>query len=388
MSNRVLVLSTLETKADEIRFLRTCLDDHGIENELVDLSLWSHGDVWDGRSKIEAMNSTAARAVEEMKARLSSVDCLVGLGGGTGGEIIMRAMGAMPITFPKLLITTLPFDPRMAVADNSIVLVPTLADICGLNATLRQVLENAAAMTAGLCRSRRKEGACVEVPSVGITALGATEAAVGRLIVSLKDRGQEATVFHANGYGGAAYARFIARGAFRSVVDLTTHELTRLLIAGSHADMPARFLAATDAGLPQVVLPGGLNFIGLGQIDLVPPAFLERPHYRHSSYFTHVKLREDEMAGVAEALVTALNKAPGRPHLIVPMGGFSHQDAPGGAIEDPDLRGIFLSTARRIAAPHVTVETVDAHISAPATTTAILAALDSASAAIKDRAHA
>jgi uncharacterized protein (UPF0261 family) len=56
---------------------------------------------------------------------------VVGLGGGTGGEIILRAMHALPFDFPKILITTLPFDPRAALADNAITLVPTLVDVAG-----------------------------------------------------------------------------------------------------------------------------------------------------------------------------------------------------------------------------------------------------------------
>ena len=71
----------------------------------------------------------------------TDIDAIVGMGGGTGGEVILQVLRALPVTFRKVLVTTLPFDPRGAVADNSIVLVPTLANICGLNATLREVLE-------------------------------------------------------------------------------------------------------------------------------------------------------------------------------------------------------------------------------------------------------
>ncbi|MEM6667290.1 MAG: Tm-1-like ATP-binding domain-containing protein [Pseudomonadota bacterium] len=376
MPHHVLILSTLETKAEETAFLQECLHFHGAESEVIDLSFWAQGKVLDGPSKIEAMKDITSRAVNDLAARLKATDCLVGLGGGTGGEIIMRVMGAMPITFPKVLITTLPFDPRMAVADNSIILVPTLADICGLNATLRQVLENAAAMTEGICRSRRKEGACVEVTSIGITAMGATDAAIAPLVDGIHERREEATVFHANGFGGAAYARFVTRGAFHAVVDLTPHEVTRLLLAGAHAEMPTRFTAAAQAGLPQIVLPGGINFIGLGQLRLVPPLYLERPHYQHSGYFTHVKVTPDEMVTVTTHLMETLNAAPDRPRLIVPLGGFSHQDAPGGAIEDRALRHVFLDVARERAAAHVDVTAIDAAIGAPDTTAAILAALD------------
>ena len=304
----------------------------------------------------------------------TDIDAIVGMGGGTGGEVILQVLRALPVTFRKVLVTTLPFGPRGAVADNSIVLVPTLANICRLNATLREVLENAAAITAGLCITKRKSDARQHEPSVGITALGATESAVSPLVAQLGNRGQESTVFHANGYGGAAFARFAAHGAFHSIIDLTPHEFNRVELAGDHVPMPDRFTSA--AALPRIVLAGGLNFIGLGQTAVMPAKYLQRPHYAHSGYFTHVKLTKDEMAQIATKLIGFLNAATGPRALIVPMGSFSNQDCPGGAIEDPELRHIFLDVARSMLDAEVALHIMDDHISATAVTDKIITILE------------
>ncbi|WP_168193123.1 Tm-1-like ATP-binding domain-containing protein [Rhodophyticola sp. CCM32] len=389
MSCKVTLLSTLETKADEIAFLREALARLGVTCVLVDLSLDTKGQLLDGARKIATMEQVVTRAQSQTEAQLAAgAQAVIGLGGGTGSEIILRVMRALPITFPKLLVTTLPFDPRIAVADNSVILLPTLADICGLNTTLRQVLDTAAAMIAGVCSAPPSSMELNTDPSIGITALGATDGAVDRLVQGLRARGREATVFHANGYGGAAFARFAEQGAFHTIVDLTPHELTRMRVAGAHTAMPTRFTAAAQKGLPQIVLPGALNFIGLGAIDLVPERFLNRPHYQHSGYFTHVKLTEDEMTGVATALVGHLNAAPDLAHLVVPMGGFSHQDAPGGAIEDEDLRAVFLRAARAAADPALNITVMEAHIAAPAVTDLILELLSRPPYARKETQHA
>lgn len=370
----VLILATLETKAEEIAFLTERLADHDVFAVTVDVSLRNRGSVLGGSSKLVAMEEAASAALEAVtQAMDAGVNAVVGLGGGTGAEIILKVLRAMPITFPKVLITTLPFDPRYALADNSIVLVPTLADVSGLNATLREVLENAAAMVAGLCRTRRKANACVLEPSIGLTALGATEGAVGPLIKALRARQKEVTVFHANGFGGAAFTRFAARRAFHTIIDMTPHELTRMQIAGAHVPMPERFSAAPD--VPRIVLPGGLNFVGLGEAALVPEQYLERPHYAHTSLFTHIKLTPDEMAQVAEVLAASLNACTGPRRLIVPMGGFSHQDCPGGAIEDADLRHVFLDTMRAHLGSGTSVDVVDAHLFDPAVTDMVLSSL-------------
>ena len=375
MTGNVLLLATLATKSEEANYLSRRLADHGITVRLLDLSLDTGGQTCAGPGKAAAMQATIARLWDQVAdAADNGTDVVLGIGGGTGGEMIVRLLRALPVTFPKVLITTLPFDPRGAVADNSIILVPTLADLCGLNPLLRAVLENTAALTAGLCQITARPESGQRAGSIGITALGATEGAAAPLVAALANRGQEATVFHANGYGGAAFARFAARGAFSAVVDLTPHELIRTELIGDHVPMPDRFTAA--AALPRIVLPGGLNFIGLGEAKTVPPSYLQRPHYAHSGYFTHIKLSQDEMAQITAKLIGFLNAATGPRTLIVPMGGFSHQDCPDGAIADPDLRQIFLDVARDALKDEVALHVLPDHISATAVTTKILTLLE------------
>lgn len=370
----VLILATLETKAEEIAFLTARLAEYDVFAVTVDVSLRNSGTALGSMGKLAAMEAAAASALEAVdQAMEAGVNAVVGLGGGTGAEIILKVLRAMPITFPKLLITTLPFDPRYALADNSIVLVPTLADVSGLNATLREVLENSAAMVAGLCRTRRRANACVLDPSIGLTALGATEGAVAPLLKALRARQKEATVFHANGFGGAAFTRFAKRGAFHTIIDLTPHEMTRMEIAGAHVPMKERFSAAAD--VPRIVLPGGLNFLGLGEAAQVRRRYLERPHYAHTSLFTHVKLNTDEMSQIAKTLAASLNACTGPCRLIVPMGGFSHQDCPGGAIEDADLRGVFLEQMQRHLNSTVRLDVIDAHLFDAEVTDRIVASL-------------
>lgn len=380
VSGSVLLLATVETKREEIAFFSEVLAELGVQAQVIDISLDSHGEVWDGARKLAAMEEAATTAIETIHAMLDAgaIHALIGIGGGTGGEIILRILRKMPFAFPKMLITTLPFDPRFALADNSIVLVPTLADICGLNAGLRQIFRNAAAMVAGLCAAPVFEDHLSDNPSVGITALGATGGAATHLVRHMRELGHEATVFHSNGFGGAAFARFASHGALKAAIDMTCHELTRTLFAGVHMEMANRFTAAAQAGLPQVVLPGGLNFIGLGELALVPPQFLERPHYQHTGYFTHVKLTEEEMDLAARVLMNYLNAAGRHVDLVIPMGGFSHQDAPGKPIEDAGLRELFAKTAQEQASSSVRIIKVPHHINSPQTAAVTAQALSRA----------
>ncbi len=376
---QVLVLATIATKADETGFLTDRLSAAGVSYDVIDISLQTGGKTLSGEGKCLAMSAAADYALDQVKqGRKNGAEVVVGIGGGTGGEIVLQVMRSLPVTFPKVLCTTLPFDPRFAVADNSIILVPTLADISGLNGMLREALENTALMTAGLCQKARK-GELVDIaPSVGITALGATDGAVHPLVKALSAQGRETTVFHSNGFGGAAFARFARANAFDAIIDLTPHELTRIHVAGVHVNMPDRFRAGGD--VPRIVLPGAMNFIGLGQKNLMPEHFLARPHYEHSSLFTHVKLTRDEMALVSTKLAEDLNALSGPCAVILPMGGFSHHDIDGGAIQDPDLRHVCRDTLIEHLNTNITVTTLDAHLFAPDVTDTILTTLNQLSA--------
>ncbi|MEM7753220.1 MAG: Tm-1-like ATP-binding domain-containing protein [Pseudomonadota bacterium] len=367
---RVLLIGTVETKREEMDYLAGAMGRHGLGVEVVDVSLGSGGQILSSPEKLARMTERAEQAALHVAAECHSCSVAVGVGGGTGGEIVLGALRALPAAYPKVLITTLAFDPRAALADTAITVVPTLCDIEGLNPMLCTVFENAAAMVAGL--SQATPPVRTARPKIAVTTLGATGPAGASIAKALDAKGYDATVFHANGYGGAAFSRFVAEGGAAGVIDLNVHELGRLRLAGAHVPMPHRFRAA-DA-LPRVVLPGGLNFIGLGALDTLSDQHKARPHYQHSSHFTHVVLTRAEMADQAAALADELNHANAPCHVILPMGGFSHEDRPGGAIEAAELREIAADVLARMAQAF-TVERLPHHINADETAQAAVAAL-------------
>lgn len=354
-----LLLATLETKAAERDHLAERLTALGIEHETIDVSLGSGGAAWTAERKMAALEQAVAAAAAELRAR-PVPPVAIGIGGGTGAAIILRALRALPALAPKILISPLPFDPRPHIADSAVVLVPTLEDVCGLTPGLRAIIEQVAHMAAGV--SAAPAVAPPAKPAVAVSLLGVTGKAGEQLLALLHEREVPAAVYHANGYGGAAFVRGVAEGRIGAVIDLTVHELTRVLLGGDHAPQSERFSAAGRAGLPQVVLPGGLNFIGLNDYASVSAEHRARPHYRHSDVATHVGVTTAEMEKLARALLADLNQAQGPLTLLVPMGGFSAADAPGGALENPELRKVFEDIAQEAAQDHIDVVSVPEHI--------------------------
>ncbi|MEO0904022.1 MAG: Tm-1-like ATP-binding domain-containing protein, partial [Pseudomonadota bacterium] len=365
-----LLLATYDTKQEEADYLILGLKAQGVPVEQCDISLKAGGAHWSPAAKVAGMKAATERAIAEINsAPQSGRRMVVAIGGGTGGQIAVNVLRSLPLSMPKVLVTTLPFDPRYVIADSSIVLVPTIADLCGLNATTRAALDRAAAITGGLYHATLPTGPASLTPSVGVTSLGVTGPGTDALCDRLRADGDEVTVFHANGFGGAAFTRWAENGAFKSVVDYTPHELTRCYIAGVNADMPGRFTAMGN--VPRVILPGGVNFIGMGQADLMPEAYRARPHYSHSPLFTHVQCTADEVAKCANILGEAIAQATAPVRVLIPMGGFSSEDKPGGAIESMALREVFRDTISQ----YTNAVSLDGHINDTATAIAAVDAL-------------
>jgi uncharacterized protein (UPF0261 family) len=356
----VVLLATMDTKASEAQYLVRQLEQRGLSVRVIDLSLGSNGEVWPGERKLARMEAVSREAVGAVaQAVAEGARAAVGLGGGTGGEMVLRIMERQPVEFPQVLVTTLPFDPRPALARSAIILMPTLADFSGLSGWMRDILDRCAAMLAGLVTLPSREN---RETSVAISVLGATQLGADQLSKIMEGRGISSTFFHANGYGGAALSRLGREGRLRAVIDLTPHELTRMHLAGACVSMPDRFSFAGEMGLPHILLPGGLNFIGLGPLDTLPDHLRQRPHYAHSGFFSHVKVSPDEMRQLARLVVEQVGASSATAVILVPMGGFSHQDCRGGAIEDQDLRAVFLETAQALAPSTLRVMPIEAHI--------------------------
>ena len=76
--------------------------------------------------------------------------------------------------------------------------------------------------------------------------------------------GHEPVIFHANGVGGPAMEHLCEEGALQGVVDYTLSEVANSLMDGIHSTGPERLRVAGRLGLPQVVVPGCVDFFNQG----------------------------------------------------------------------------------------------------------------------------
>jgi uncharacterized protein (UPF0261 family) len=195
--------------------------------------------------------------------------------------------------------------------------------------------------------------------------LGHTTPAVMRIRSALERAGHEPVVFHANGVGGPAMERLAAAGALAGVVDYTLSELANSLLDGLHATGGDRLRVAGAHGLPQVVVPGCVDFFNQGAPETLPPEYRGRKSYYHNPVATLVRLAPEEMAKLGRIVAGRLNGARGPVSVLAPTRGFSLADVEGGALWDPEADAAFLDELGGGLRPNIPFELVDTHVNDP-----------------------
>ena len=119
--------------------------------------------------------------------------------------------------------------------------------------------------------------------------------------MALKDRlaehGYEAVIFHSNGVGGRAMEELAETGHFVGVIDFTTNETFDPMTGGIHDGGPDRLKRIGLLGLPQVVVPGCIDFC-VFHAGAIPPALQGRPVYDHNPEYTLVRATHAEMVAL------------------------------------------------------------------------------------------
>jgi uncharacterized protein (UPF0261 family) len=387
----VALIGTLDTKADELAYMRERLAAHDVGSILIDSGILGDpehaGDVTReqvaraaGRTlaEIRAAGSRGA-AVELMREGVTAVvgrlyaagdvHGVLCLGGAEGALLGGPAMQALPLGVPKLLVSPCASGRRAFgdyVGASDVTVMHSVVDILGLNAISRAIFENAAAAMAGMVRNAGAAVASLGERCVGITMLGQTTPGVMRMREALERGGCKPVIFHANGVGGPAMEQLCEAGALDGVIDYTLSELANSLMDGLHATGPDRLRVAGRHGLPQVVVPGCVDFFNQGARDTLPERYRGRKRYFHNPVATLVRLERDEETALGRLVAERLNEATGPVHVVAPTRGFSLADAEGGDLWDPEADRAFLDALQGALRPDIRYEAIDAHVDDPA----------------------
>ncbi len=395
VSRSVLVVGALDTKGNEVRFLRDRLVAAGVTAMVVDIGVLgppafepdvfrdeiaraageSIGDLAAAQDRGRAIAAMHRGLTEWVRARRERGirEGMIAIGGSAGTAVATAGMRELPIGAPKLMVSTMASgDVRPYVGTSDLCMMYSVADFTGLNSLTSTVLANAADAMAGMCGRRQSLPEMSNRTLLAATMFGNTTPCVNRVKELLEDRGYELLVFHATGTGGQAMERLVVDGFVKGVLDITTTELADELVGGVLTAGPDRLEAAGRMGIPQIVSVGALDMVNFGAPETVPPKFAGRLFYHHNPAVTLMRTTPQENRELGEILARKLNQAKGPVVLVLPLQGVSGIDRRGQPFFDPDADGSLFDTLRTHIGPNVKLLEVDRHINDPEFAAAIV----------------
>ncbi|MBB4931158.1 uncharacterized protein (UPF0261 family) [Lipingzhangella halophila] len=387
MAPTVALLGTLDTKGAEYEFLRQRLSAAGCTPLLIDCGVYPpQGAVPDvpatqvaqaAGTAVERLRAAAdrgtavARMAEGAAATLRGlseagrVQAVLAVGGSGGTAIAARAMAALPIGTPKLIVSTVASgDTRPYVGARDVAMMYSVVDIAGINRFSARILGNAAAAAAGMAGAAEPE--VPPRPLVGTSMFGVTTPSVTAARENLERTGFEVLVFHATGTGGQSLEALAADGFLAGVLDITTTELADELVGGVMSAGDDRLRVAGRHGLPQVVSVGAVDMVNFAAPDTVPAAFADRLFYHHNPNVTLMRTTAEECAEIARRIAARLNEAIGPVALYLPLGGVSALSVAGQPFHDAEADAALFATLREQVDPaRVELHELDADVNDP-----------------------
>jgi uncharacterized protein (UPF0261 family) len=399
----VVIVATLDTRGDEVAFLREIIEARGLDVLSVDVGVMGQpfvrGDYTreavaeaggaslqklidaanagaDRKQATDVMTAGARKIVQEL-ASAGRLDGMMSLGGSTAAAIGTSVMKGLPLGLPKLLVTT--FLGLAPVGDEDITVMQSPVDLVGLNRIVGKTLANAAGALVGMIgqevpdRGRR--------PLVGITALGVTTPAVQKVISRLDRDGYDAIVFHAQ---TARLDELTKAGVIDAIIDVTSFETVPktlypveilAMLSGSAQVSRERLESAIALGIPQIIAPGGLDMhiIPGSGIDAVPPEYRGRAWSMHGPNIVLVRTSKEDLDQVGRAIAERANRATGAVKIMIPLRGYSDASREGAPLHDPGADRVLVEALKRHLDPRVQLIELDCHINDDAFADAIIA---------------
>jgi uncharacterized protein (UPF0261 family) len=351
----IAVLGTLDTKGAEHAFIAHEIRKHGHETLMIDVGTGAPATVAhqitreevaaageidlnavlarQDRGESVAAMAKAAPVLLQQLVKEGGIQGVVSLGGGGGTAIATAAMRALPVGFPKLMISTLASgNTEHYVGTKDIVMMPSIVDVSGLNRISRTIFTRGAGAICGMVES--KVDATEDKPIIVASMFGNTTQCVEEARIILEQAGYEVLVFHSTGSGGRCMESLIESGLVVGVLDITATEWADELVGGVLSAGPHRHEATGKAKLPAIVVPGCLDMVNFGEPETVPSKFAGRTFYHHNPQVTLMRTNQEEFAKLGRILAEKINAYTAPVTVLLPLKAISVISAPGQSFHD------------------------------------------------------
>jgi uncharacterized protein (UPF0261 family) len=309
---------------------------------------------------IEVLAKGAAIVVRQLQ-EAGKIDGILGMGGSAGTAVGTAAMRALPVGFPKLMVSTLASgDTAPYVGVSDIVMMPSVVDVAGVNRISARIFANAAGAISGMVETAPPP--IGEKPLIAASMFGNTTKLVDQCRKLLEARGYEVLVFHATGTGGRIMESLIDAGYINGVLDVTTTEWADELVGGVLTAGPTRLDAAAKRGVPQVIAPGCLDMVNFWARSTVPAKFADRQFYEWNPNVTLMRTTPEENTELGRILAEKANKSSAPVAFFLPLQGVSVLDSPGGEFWQPAANQALFAAIKQSVRAEIPVYELDNNI--------------------------
>lgn len=385
----VLIISTLDTKREETRYLKYKFKEIDVLPLLMDLSMRgkevSHAELTPsdvataGGSTIEEINrsterSTITNIIIEGATKIAKdlfqagkISGVMAIGGSTGSLMATDVMRALPFGIPKLMISSTAALPGLStkyIGSSDILLFHSVIEISGITDMLKNVMDRACYAMKGMTKYVDQTLASGSRKTIAMTMLGPCEQCASAVRSTLEKSGYQITGFSAAGVGDRAMEKMIEEGFFQGVIDLAPGGVGEHYFGFMRDGGPNRLESAVKAGIPQIVSVCSVNHMTPSR-SKYKPEFHERRKYDLDKFRTWLRLSPDELQQVALEFARKLNGAKAPIKLMIPMKGWSSVDAPGNPTHDPAEDQIFIDTLKERLDPQIEIIEVNCNMEDP-----------------------
>jgi uncharacterized protein (UPF0261 family) len=382
----IAVLGTLDTKGQEHAYVAGLIRERGHEVLLIDTGTGAPptvvpdisrkevarrggvdlADVLSRRDRGEAVTAMAGASAQLLLELVEAgrIHGVISLGGGGGTAISTTAMRALPIGFPKVMVSTLAAgNVAPYVGTKDIVMMPSIVEVSGINRLSRLLLARAAGAICGMVEVIPAAGE--DKPLICASMFGNTTECVNAAKEIMEKAGYEVLVFAATGMGGRIMESLIETGMIAGVLDITTTEWADELVGGVLNAGPHRLEASGKMGVPAIVTPGCLDMVNFGERASVPARYEGRLFYQHNPQVTLMRTTVEECSELGRILAEKVNAYTGPVTVLIPLKGISVISAAGGAFFDPAADSALFSAIKANMRADVRIVELDCTINDP-----------------------
>ena len=399
----IAVIGTLDSKGHEHAFVADLIHKRGHTPVLIDLGTGTDPQVTPDITRFQVAKAAGldlqplidqqdrgqcvvamSKAAPVLLAQLvadKKIDGVISLGGGGGTALGTAAMRALPIGFPKLMVSTLASgNTAHYLGTKDITMMPSIVDVAGLNSISKVIFSRAAGAICGMVETEvnfpsskpqrttvsspidKDAGGGVQASSSSLACLATPPTASTLAAKVLEDAGYEVLIFHATGTGGKTMESLIESGMVAGVLDITTTEWADELTGATLSAGPTRMDAMSKAKVPAVISPGCLDMANFGERDTVPEQFADRLFYIHNPQVTLMRTNPEECAELGKIITEKANANPAPTAILNPLKTVSIISAEGQAFYDPIADQALFAAIHQHADPKVEVIDFDEEI--------------------------